>query len=157
MLSSAAPSTVASSLQRWILPSAEILTVGIPFCAFKLLTGHIALGSPFAPLGYALLALGSIDLVLNLVNLVALLAMRRRISAVCLTEAALRRRGSDDIGLALDVFLSFGLVALVVGCGLLLRLPAWALPIWNIAVVLNVLGAGVGRLFDAVRRDRAAA
>lgn len=159
MSSSTAPSSVASPFQRWILPSAEILTVGIPFCVFKLLTGLVALGSPFAPLGYALLALGTVDLALNLANLVALVVARRRISAVCLTDVLLRRRGSDDasLGLAIDVFLSFGLVALVVGCGLILRIPAWALPIWNLAVVLNVLGAGVGRLFDAVRRARAAA
>ena len=156
MLPSAAPSTVASSaLQRWVLPAAEILTVGGPFCAFKLLTGLIALESAaFAPLGYALLALGTIDLVLNVINFLSLVVVKRRITAVCLTDLALRRFGDANIGLAVDVFLSFTLVAVVIAFGLLLRVPAWALPIWNLAVVLNVLGAGVGRLFGAVRSLR---
>lgn len=144
-------------MQRWVLPSAEILTVGLPFCVFKLSAGAIALGAPtLAPLGYALLALGAIDAVLNLVNLIALVAAHRRVSGVCLADVALRGRG--DLGLAIDVFLSFALVAVVIGFGLLLRMPRWALPIWNVAVVLNVLGAGIGRLFAALReRARAPA
>lgn len=137
------------SLQRW----AEILTVGLPFCVFKLLTGVITLASP---VGYALLALGFIDLALNLVNLVSLVVVRRRVSAVCLTELVLGRYDAN-LGLALDVFLSFALVALVVGFGWIVRLPPWALPVWNLAVVLNVLGAGAGRLYSAVRRVRAPA
>ncbi|MBX3155328.1 MAG: hypothetical protein KF773_04980 [Deltaproteobacteria bacterium] len=141
-----------SSLQRWVLPSAEILTVGIPFCVFKLVTGLIAIESPFAVLGYVLVALGALDLALNAGNLVALLVAHRRIGAVCTAELALR----GELGLAVDVFVSFGLVAIVVGFGLIARMPAWALPIWNLAVVLNVLGAGGGRLLASVRRVRVA-
>jgi hypothetical protein len=146
-----------SSLQRWLLPSTEVITVGLPFCVFKLLTGLIALGMPgLAPLGYALLALGALDTALNLINLLALLTVHRRLSAVCVTDVVVRRlRGSSDteLGLALDVFLSFSLVAVVIGFGLLLRIPGWALAVWNVAVVLNVVGAGVGRLLAAMRRD----
>lgn len=129
------------------MPAVEILTVGLPFCAFKLLTGAIV-GSP---LGYVLVALGAIDLVLNLVNLVALVAVHRRVSSVCLVELVLRQFGKAELGLAIDVFLSFGLVALVVGLSWIPRMPADGLPLWNLAVVLNVLGAGVGRLFSALR------
>lgn len=120
------------------MPAAEILTVGMPFAAFKLLTGLIA----GAPAGYALIALGAIDAVLNLINLLSLVAVHRRTAPVCVLGLVLR----GDLGLAADVFVSFALVAIVVGAGLLGRLPAWALPVWNIAVVLNVLGAGAGRL-----------
>lgn len=140
---------------RWFVVAGEIVTVGIPFCAFKLLTGLIALDSPVAPLGYALIVLGAIDLVLNVINLVAVLVVKHRISGVCVSDVLLRRRGSEDsLGLAVDVFVSFGLVAVVVGGSLLGRLPVWTLPIWNLAVVLNVLGAGVGRLLGAVRHPR---
>ncbi|HEX7701504.1 MAG TPA: hypothetical protein VF403_12295 [Kofleriaceae bacterium] len=135
---------------RWIQGAVEILTVGLPFCAFKLVTGLIALDTAFAPLGYALLALGTVDLVFNALNLVALVAAHRRLTGACLAELVLR--GRHDLALALDVFLSFSLVAAVVGLGLIVRIPAWAMPIWNFAVVLNVLGAGIGRLFSAVRR-----
>lgn len=116
----------------------EILTVGLPFCAFKLLTGLIAWPSPIA---YPLFALGAIDAVLNLVNMVAKVP-------TCFTDLVIRRH---DLALALDVMLSFALVAIVIGFSLLSRLPAWAAPIWSAAVVLNVLGAGVGRLLGATR------
>jgi hypothetical protein len=159
-LSSQSPPSASAALppqpaspQRGLVACAEILTVGLPFCVFKLLTGLIAAGAPrLAPVGYALLALGAVDLVLNAINLVALCTLRRRISAVCLAQVVLGRRAArDDLGLAVDVFLSFSLVAVVIGFGLLLRLPRWALSIWNLAVVLNVVGAGVGRLLGAVR------
>jgi hypothetical protein len=144
----------------WLLPAAEILTVGLPFCVFKLLTGMIMLQSAsLVPLGYALLVLGVIDVALNTANLAALLVTRRRVSGVCLLDIVLRRFGAakgPDLGLALDVFLSFGLVAVVIGFGLLAKLPIWALLLWNAAVVLNVLGAGVGRLFAALRSERLA-
>ena len=135
---------------RWVQGALEIVTVGLPFCAFKLVTGTIALPTALAPLGYALLALGTIDLLLNLSNLVTLVAAHRRLTGACLVEIVLRDR--HDLALALDVFLSFSLVAAVVGFGLIASIPAWAMPIWSCAVVLNVLGAGIGRLFSAVRR-----
>jgi hypothetical protein len=143
-------SPTAVSLRRWAIPSAEILTVGLPFCVFKLSAGLIALRAPsLAALGYALVALGAVDVVLNVANLASLAIVRRRVGGVCLAEVVLRRR--NDLGLALDVCLSFGIVAVVIGCGLLWRLPHWTLRIWNVAVVVNVLGAGAGRLFAALR------
>jgi hypothetical protein len=140
-----------SSSYRWILPSAEVVTVGLPFCVFKLLTGLILIGTALAPLGVGLIALGAIDLVLNGLNLATLLTAHRRVSGVCLADVLLGRGAAErELALALDMFLSFALVAAVVGFGLLLRLPAWALTLWNLAVVLNVLGAGIGRLVAAL-------
>ena len=142
------PAESSSSL----LGCAEIVSVGLPFCVFKALTGVIALHASLRPAAYALLALAAIDTVLNLVNLAGLLVVGRRVVGTCFTAVALGR--GNDVGIALDVFLSFSLVALVVGAGLLAHLPAPALPVWNTAVVLNVLGAGIGRLLEAVRRRR---
>jgi hypothetical protein len=143
-------------LRSALLPFVEIVTVGLPFCAFKALTGVILLDvAPLPPLGYLLLALGAVDLALNLGNLVSLLAVQRRVTGVCLADVVLRRLGGakapGDLGLAVDVFVSFALVAAVIGFGLLSHLPAWGLVSWNAAVVLNVLGAGAGRLFAALR------
>lgn len=134
---------------------AEIITVGLPFCAFKLLTGFIALHTPtLSVLGYALIALSVLDLAFNLVNLTSLAIVRRRVSRVCSTDFVVHRlpwgKTYDDLGIALDVFLSFSLVALVVGAGLLTRMPSWGLRMWNTAVVFNVLGAGIGRLLGSL-------
>lgn len=139
------------------MASAEIVSVGLPFCSFKLLTGLVLLANPaLHVLGYALLVLGAIDLALNLANLVSLVTRRRRASGVCLLDLVVRRLENaetpSDLGIALDVFLSFALVAVVVGFGVIPRIPAWALPIWNLSVVLNVLGAGIGRLLSSLQQ-----
>lgn len=146
--------------RSWALASAEILTVGFPFCIFKLLTGVALMGTPsLRVLGWTLVGLGAIDVVFNALNLASLLFLRRRVCGVCLVDVLVRRlerrppRG--DLGVAIDVLLSFGLVAIVIGSGLLARLPSWALPLWNVSVVLNVLGAGIGRVLAALHERRA--
>ena len=54
---------------RRLLHLLEIATVGLPFCAFKFLTGGVLLGmGAWRPLGWVMLALGAVDLVLNLAN-----------------------------------------------------------------------------------------
>lgn len=151
-----------SSSPPWVLPAAEILVVGFPFSVFKLVSGLVASrghGAPGLALGAALVVLGGLDLALNAANLVGLVLRGRRILDVCVLDALVRRldrraaRGGD-LGVALDVFLSFGLVAFAVAFGTFAAMPRWALPIWNACVVLNVLGAGVGRLFGALRERR---
>ncbi|AKU97696.1 hypothetical protein AKJ09_04360 [Labilithrix luteola] len=141
------------------MASAEIVSVGLPFCSFKVLTGVVLLDTPsLCALGYALLALGTVDFALNVANLVSLVTRRRRASGVCLLDLVVRRleKGDSpsDLGIALDVFLSFALVAVVVGFGVIPRIPAWALPVWNMSVVLNVLGAGIGRLLSSLQQRR---
>lgn len=142
---------------NWLLPATEIVIVGLPFSVFKLLTGLLLIqGSSVVAVGVLLVGLGAFDLVLNLANLVWLSIRRRRIADVCVFDFLVRRLDRDapgsDLGIALDVFVSFGLVAIVIGLGMIARMPSWALSVWNIAVVLNVLGAGVGRLLGAIRQ-----
>jgi hypothetical protein len=133
----------------------EILTVGLPFSAFKLACGvPLIADGRFAWLGWVLLGWGLLDAVLNGINAATAAALGRRYLPVCLLQALTRAvrptpRGAD-VGTALDVMLSFVLVAVMIGTGALSRLsPSW-LSAWNLAVVLNVLGAGALRLADAL-------
>lgn len=137
---------------------AEIIVVGLPFCAFKVLTG-LALFTTVAPVSYLLWLIAGVDILCNSANLLSLALRGRRLLPVCLGDALwrwlARQRGwlgrSEDVGVALDVFLSFALVALVIGCGLLARLPGWGLSTWNLSVIFNVLGAGTSRLLGSLR------
>ena len=130
----------------------EILTVGLPFCAFKLIAG-IALSQDW------LTAWGIADTLINTINLVWLLTARRRVTEVCLLSLLVRllRRPArehmarwQDLGAAGDMFLSFAIVAFMLGCGFLPGLPAWHLKAWNLSVILNVLGAGSMRLSQSL-------
>jgi hypothetical protein len=130
----------------------EILTVGFPFCAFKLITG-VSLSQDW------LTAWGIADTVINTLNLLWLLTARRRATEVCLLSLVLRiaRRPTaeklsswQNLGTAGDMFFSFLTVAFMLGGGFLPGLPAWQLELWNLSVILNVLGAGSMRLRDSI-------
>jgi len=133
----------------------EVITVGFPFCVFKAGVGAWCLqrGLPWA--GVPLLLLAGADALLNALNLVSLAAARRRAVPACVLSAATQRGGVKgassrawraDLGNALDMLLAFTLVAGMVGSGMLRELDARLLAAWNWAVVMNVLGAGLGRL-----------
>lgn len=144
------------SRPQWIHVLA-ILTVGIPFCAFKALTGRVLIGTPgWQALGVALVALAALDLLLNLASLALTLAGRASPLGVCTLEVALARarpghEGWRQLGLSLDAMLSFSLVAAVVGLDLLPRLGPGLAAVWAASVVLNVLGAGIGRLAESLQ------
>ena len=136
--------------------AAEVLVVGLPFCAFKIVTGvTIATLPAWKVFGIFLVAFGLVDAAINILNLLSLTFVKRRVTELCVLDLLVRRfdrrTPSSDLGIALDIFVSFGLVAAVVGFGLFSRMPTWANTLWNVAVVLNVLGAGVGRLYGSLR------
>lgn len=134
----------------------EIITIGLPFCAFKVFTG-IFLQQHW------LAALGAIDLAINVTNLIALLILKKRIIDSCLFSIVVRKitkPSADkkdkykDLGNAFDVFLSFVLVAYMIGSGRISELPPVHLQLWNLSVVLNVLGAGFGRVNQSLKQLR---
>jgi hypothetical protein len=133
----------------------EILTVGLPFSAFKIACGVPLLGAGrYAALGWLLVGWGLLDGLMNGVNAASVVALGRRALPVCslqaLTQAVRASARGANLGTALDVMLSFVLVAVMIGAGGLSHLsPAW-LSAWNLAVVLNVLGAGALRLAEAL-------
>lgn len=131
----------------------EIITIGLPFCAFKILSGFYF---QFIPL----VVLGFIDLLINVVNLCSLMFLKRRVLDTCFLAFIVRlikkpigevKSKWEDLGNALDVLLSFFLVAYVIGGGYIGQLPQNHLIIWNISVVLNVMGAGLSRLTISIR------
>ncbi len=139
-----------------LLHSLEVATVGLPFCAFKLLMGRLLLRfEPAHGAGIALLVLGAFDLLLNLANLLFTLGGQPGRIGVCTFQqfVALRRPADGawrEFGLSLDALFSFVLVACMVGLGLLRQLAPGELALWNLAVVLNVLGAGIGRFAESL-------
>ena len=131
----------------------EIITIGLPFCAFKCLTG-LYYGQ------YWLVGLGIVDLIFNFINLLSVIYLRKRVLDACFISFMVRlikNPHSDvkslwqDLGNSTDVLLSFILVAMVLASGAINHLPADHLQLWNIAVILNVLGAGSGRLTTSLK------
>lgn len=135
----------------------EILTVGFPYCCFKVIAGvAMAAHSWLLVAGALLIGLAVFDLVVNVSNLVWLLAKRRRLLAICVSQMMLTRSWRaaphplNELGAAIDVFLSCALVASMIGFAQLSTLSSFQLKVWNVAVILNVLGAGYGRLSSSL-------
>ena len=148
--------------QKWILEQIEVLTVGLPFCFFKLFCGLVLGQHSFKTLGFILIILSAFDFCINATNFMGLIGRKQRWWGACgLTIllgwiAKLRNKNSvenwQNLGTSLDVMLSFSLVATMVGAGGLKYLSTAQLHLWNICVVLNVLGAGLNRMADSVKQ-----
>jgi len=135
-----------------LTPLFEIITVGFPFCAFKILAG-LALGQVW------LIFWGALDLIINTANLLALIISRHRATDACVLSLILRSLKKptstakplwQELGNSVDVLLSFAIVALMLGGGFLKLLKPAQLMLWNISVILNVLGAGSMRLSQSL-------
>ena len=61
----------------------------------------------------------------------------------------------QDLGNSIDVLLSFSLVAIVIGGGFIKQLTPDHLYLWNLAVILNVFGAGSSRLTASIKNLKA--
>ena len=144
------------------LESLEVLSVGFPFCVFKIAAGAAfrARGGLWTFMGEALIALGAVDLIFNAANFAGLVLIRRRVLDACFLSFAARsvsgtarksRWTLQDFGNSLDVLISFSLVAYMIGAGRLKELSPFSSSYWNAAVVLNVLGAGLMRFTESVR------
>jgi hypothetical protein len=134
----------------------EILTIGLPFCSFKIITGLLC-GAHW------LTILGLVDLVINLLNLMSLMILKRRLMDACLLSLVIRKIKRpeldvkpmwQDLGNSLDVFLSFSIVAFMIAGNHLKEIPSDHMTVWNLSVILNVLGAGLGRVKDSLRNLR---
>lgn len=131
-----------------------VFTIGFPFVGYKILAGvviHRLYGNPAADIIALLFVVwGLIDLMLNAICLHAVCCRGHTHYPFCLLSVMARRHSVlskwEDSGDALDVMLSFCIVAWIVGQGLFGFMDGTQVKIWNICTVVNVLGAGISRL-----------
>lgn len=138
----------------------EIITVGFPFCYFKLIAGELLLNNPSlsvlgTSLSVALILLGFIDSFLNVINLCSLIIGGYRLLPVCILSLIfekLNKKNShwNNLGISVDILLSFIIVALMIALGSLPLLTPIKLKFWNISVIFNVIGAGISRIASSI-------
>lgn len=134
----------------------DIITIGLPFCVFKITTG-LVYGQ------YWLIGIGLIDTFINLFNLSSLVFLRKKFLSTCLLSFLSRKlilsknenkHNWSELGESLDVLLSFTIVAYIIGSGNIVNYPNPHILFWNWAVVFNVLGAGSARMIESIKRVR---
>ena len=131
------------------------LIVGLPFIGYKIFAGLIiwnmypdqktadVAGTFFFVLGWG-------DLCVHAINWYGIFFRGKRILPVCLLAIANRKLPCfmlrEEIGEAVDMMISFGIVAAVVGNGLFVFLEPYQIQLWNCCTVFNILGAGISQL-----------
>ncbi len=139
----------------------EVLTVGLPFCSFKIIFGLYLLRINFQLLGISILVWGILDLIINVINFFSLVTFKRRILRVCglnylvaiiLPVFPVVHSGPKDLGTGIDAMFSFIIVSIVIGGGVFGELSYLEIKIWSVGVILNVLSAGIYRLLNTTKR-----
>ncbi|MBI4953381.1 MAG: hypothetical protein HY908_15230 [Myxococcales bacterium] len=134
-----------------------VLLTGIPFGIFKVGGGLIAYEDLHPAVGGVVVAWGLVDLVLNVLSLF----FARTFSPCVLSnlgrhlETSKQEGSRELLGLAVDTLFSFSIVATVIWFRRLGSLPPAMIRVWEIAVIANVMGAGLERVWLARRSSQA--
>ncbi len=139
-----------------------IICVGFTFSVFKIIFGQFLQATGCPTFAIIFITWGCIDFIINLINLITLSAIRKRVLKICFLNYLvgqilailpfIKHSGAKDLGTALDVFISFAIVAFMVGGGYLSQLDHFQGSVWQWSVVLNVFYAGFNRLLDSTNR-----
>lgn len=126
----------------------DAILTGIPFGIFKFGTGWLLSAHHPIP-GGIVMVWGALDIVLN-----GLAVVFPSSFSWCVLSNLGRHLGPrwEDRLLALDTFIAFGIVSTMIGFRLLSGLPPVLGRVWDFAVICNVMGVGVDRLYRSWSR-----
>jgi hypothetical protein len=133
-------------------PSFQALTIGVPFCAFKLLFGLMSMRFGLLALGYAIIFWASADLLMNLARAFYDLAGRESPVEYCTIAQAGRIFGRPRLFLALDTFLSFSIICLALWSGWIKLLSPWESYLWYAATTLNLISISIVNIWLEIKR-----
>ena len=126
-------------------PTFQALTIGVPFCIFKLLFGVLSIrigveqSSFLLLLGWLIIAWASADLAMNLTRVVYHLSGRESPVEYCTIAQAGRIYGRPRLFLAVDTFLSFSIICFVLWSGWIKELGTIESYLWYAATTLNLI------------------
>jgi hypothetical protein len=140
-------------------PTFQALTMGVPFCIFKLLFGMLALraaaeqrSAPLAAFGWLIVAWAAIDLSMNLTRVVFHLSGRASPIEYCAIAQAGRLFGRPRLFLAIDTLISFSIICFVLWSGWIVQLRQVESYLWYAATTLNLISISVVNIWLEFRR-----
>ncbi len=154
---------VHESLQKietsfFLTPTFQALTIGIPFCIFKILFGvlNIRAGTGqqllMVILGYLIVLWASADLIMNLTVAAFNTAGRESPVEYCTIAQAGRLFGRPKLFLAIDTLLAFGIICFVLWSGWIKFLNINESYLWYAATTLNLISISVVNIWLELRR-----
>jgi hypothetical protein len=124
-------------------PTFQALTIGVPFCIFKLLFGLLAIRTNLIALSYLIVFWASIDLLMNIGRIIYDQADLTSPIEYCIIAQAGRIVHRPRLFLAIDTLLSFGIICLVLWSGWIKLLHLSESYLWYAATTLNLMGIAV--------------
>ena len=147
----------SDTLQRFFVrPFFLSLTIGIPFCVFKLIFGLSAMraGTPgFATFGWIVMVWACADLAMNIGRSAFDLADQTAPFEYCIIAQIGRQLGRPKVFLAIDTLLSFGIICLMLWSGWIARLSSTEAYLWYGATTLNLISLSFVSLYNEIRKE----
>ena len=149
----------SDTIQRLFLrPFFLSLTIGVPFCIYKMIFGISILragaaGNSFFTLaGWLIICWAISDLVMNSVySAQDLLHLSTRFECCTLAQAGLFF-SRPMVFLALDTLLSFSIICLMLWSGWIATLLPFESLLWYVATTLNLVSLSVVSLYNEIRK-----
>jgi len=133
------------------------LTIGIPFCIFKLLFGTMAIrenppGIPFFPvLGGLIVVWALADLLMNAGRSFLDLIHRQAGFEYCTIAQLGRIFGRPAVFLAIDTLISFSIICTMLWTGWITQLNPWESFLWYAATTMNLISLSLVSLYNEIR------
>lgn len=144
--------------QFFIRPFFLSLTIGIPFCTYKMLCGIAAvrvgsMGSPLvAGIGWGVIAWAGIDLCMNVGRAVTDFLLQKAPFEYCTIAQLGRIVRMPMVFLALDTLLSFSIICFMLWSGWITTLTPAESYLWYGATTLNLISLSVVSLYTEIRK-----
>ena len=145
----------SDALRRFFIrPFFLSLTIGIPFCAFKILFGLTAIRAgttAFMAFGSLVVAWAVTDLLMNAGRSVLDLANRPAPFEYCTIAQIGRTLDRPLVFLAIDTLLSFTIICVMLWSGWITLLSRGELYLWYGATTLNLISLSLVSLYNEIR------
>ena len=142
----------------FIRPFFQSLTIGVPFCTFKLLFGLSAVrnGEWIHPVllmaGYIIIFWACMDLMMNTSRAILDLLSREAPFEYCTIAQAGRFFRMPMVFLALDTLISFLIICTMLWSGWIATLSPAELIAWSAATTMNLISLSIVGLYHEIQR-----
>jgi hypothetical protein len=143
----------------FLTPTFQALTIGVPFCIFKLLFGLLALrtGAASASLsafGWLVIAWAIADLLMNLARVFFHITGRAASIEYCTIAQAGRLFKKPRLFLAIDTLITFSIIGFVLWSGWIVHLRLQESYLWYAATTLNLISISVVNIWIELKSKR---
>ena len=141
----------------FLMPAFQALTIGVPFCVFKLLFGLLAMragdaAGPLTVFAWLVIVWAMADLVMNLVRVAFHTAGREAPIEYCTIAQAGRLFKRPGFFLAIDTLISFSIICFVLWSGWITLLSPNESYFWYAATTLNLISISIVNILIELRR-----